>query len=102
MTKLRGAKFMGNLRVGMCQILVLDGDREGNFVRMKNALIEAKGAGAQIACLPETVVLDWVNPAAHERACAIPGKDSQGLCRLAKRLGLFVCAGRAWASWRTK
>lgn len=77
----------------MCQIFSLDGDREGNFVRIENALREAKEAGADIACFPETVLLGWVNPDAHKRAFPIPGADSDRLCKLAGDHDIYLCVG---------
>lgn len=77
----------------MCQIFSLDGDRAGNFMRIENALREAKAAGAEIACFPETALLGWVNPDAHHRACPIPGADSNNLCKLAKAHDIYLCAG---------
>ena len=55
----------------------------------------AKKAGADIACLPETALLGWVNPEAHKRACAVPGADSDRLCKLAKDFGIYLCVGLA-------
>ncbi len=81
------------VRVAMCQIVCLDGDRRGNFARIENAAREAKQAGADLACLPETVVYGWVNPDAHQRAHPIPGEDSQRLCELARDNGLYLCVG---------
>ncbi|MFH1716005.1 MAG: carbon-nitrogen hydrolase family protein [Planctomycetota bacterium] len=86
---------MGTVKIAMCQIFSLDGDREGNFVRIENAVREAKDAGVQVACFPETVILGWVNPDAHERACSIPGTDSDRLCRLARNNGIYLCVGLA-------
>jgi len=83
------------VKVAMCQIFVLDGDREGNFVRIENAVAEAKQAGADIVCLPEMAILGWVNPDAHHRACPIPGADSDRLCELAKKYKTYVCIGLA-------
>lgn len=77
----------------MCQIFSLDGDRAGNFVRIENAVREAKQARADIACLPETVLLGWVNPDAHKRAFPIPGADSDRLCRLAGDYHIHLCVG---------
>ena len=77
----------------MCQIFSLDGDRAGNFVRIENAVREAKEAGADIACFPETVLLGWVNPDAHKRACPIPGADSGRLCKLAVDYDIHLCVG---------
>ncbi|UCG46939.1 MAG: carbon-nitrogen hydrolase family protein [Phycisphaerales bacterium] len=86
---------MTEVRVGICQILVLDGDREGNFVRIENAVEQAGSAGADIVCLPEMAVLGWVNPEAYRRAYRIPGADSDRLGGLARKYGVFVCAGLA-------
>ena len=86
---------MSKIRVAMCQIVCLDGDRRGNFARTENAIREAKEAGADLACLPETAIYGWVNPDAHTRACPIPGEDSQRLCELARRYEVFLCAGLA-------
>ncbi len=83
------------LKVAMCQIFALDGDREGNFVRIEAALRQAKEQGAQIACLPETTILGWVNPQAHQRAHPIPGADTDRLGRLARQYELYICAGLA-------
>ena len=86
---------MKTIRIAMCQIFTLDGDRSGNFVRIENAIREAKDADANIICFPETTILGWVNPDAHKRAYPIPGKDSQRLCELAKEYKTYLCAGLA-------
>jgi predicted amidohydrolase len=82
-------------KAAICQIFCLDGDRRGNFVRIENAIREAKDAGAEIACFPETVILGWVNPDAHKRAQPIPGEDSIRLCRMARHYDLHLCIGLA-------
>jgi predicted amidohydrolase len=79
----------------MCQIFCLDGDRRGNLARIENAIRDAKDAGADIACLPETALLGWVNPDAHKRAHPIPGPDSDRLCKLARDYCVYICAGLA-------
>ncbi len=83
------------VKVALCQIFALDGDREGNFVRIEAALREAREREAQIACFPETALLGWVNPEAHERAYPIPGPDTDRLVRLAKQHNLYLCVGLA-------
>ena len=82
-------------KAAICQIFCLDGDRRGNFVRIENAIREAKDAGAEIACFPETALLGWVNPDAHKRACPIPGEDSSRLCKLVKDYSIHLCVGLA-------
>ena len=86
---------MKTIKVAMCQIFSLDSDREGNFVRIENAVRQAKDAGAEIICFPETIILGWVNPDAHKRAYSIPGKDSERLCKLAKDYQSYLCVGLA-------
>ncbi len=86
---------MRSINVAMCQIFTLDGDRRGNFVRIENAVCQAKDAGADLACLPEMAILGWVNPDAHKRACPIPGPDSDRLCKLAADYGSYLCVGLA-------
>ena len=86
---------MKTANVAICQIFCLDGDRSGNFVRIENAIGEAKDAGADIACFPETALLGWVNPDAHKRVCSIPGEDSDWLCKLAEDYKLHLCIGLA-------
>ncbi|MBN2136846.1 MAG: carbon-nitrogen hydrolase family protein [Sedimentisphaerales bacterium] len=83
------------VRIGMCQVDLVDGDREGNFVRIEEGIAEAKAKGAEIACFAETAILGWVNPEAHEKAFAIPGADSDRLCELALKYAIHLCAGLA-------
>jgi len=84
-----------SVKVALCQIFCLDGDRSGNRTRMEHAVEEAKEEGAEIVCFPETAFLGWVNPDAHERAFPIPGEDSDFLCGLARNHEVFICAGLA-------
>ncbi|MDI9431887.1 MAG: carbon-nitrogen hydrolase family protein [Planctomycetota bacterium] len=86
---------MGTVRVAMCQTVCLDGDRKGNLARAERAVAEAAAGKAEIVCLPEMAIYGWVNPDAHERAHPIPGADSDRLCELAARYGVFLCAGLA-------
>ena len=79
--------------IAMCQIVILDGDRRGNFVRIENAIAEAKSKGAELICFPEATMLGWLNSDAHTRACTIPGPDSEQLCELAKKYGVYLCVG---------
>jgi predicted amidohydrolase len=86
---------MRHIKTAICQIFTLEGDRRGNFVRIENAVREAKAAGANLACLPEMAILGWVNPDAHKRAYPIPGPDSDRLCKLAGDFDIYLCVGLA-------
>ena len=81
------------VRVAVCQILSIDGDREGNFRRVEYALEQAKEARADIAAFPESVILGWENPDAHHMASAIPGADSDRIAALARKYGLMISIG---------
>jgi predicted amidohydrolase len=84
---------MSKVRIAMCQILCLDGDRTGNIARMEVAVNRVRDPPVDIVCFPETVFYGWVNPEAHTRARPIPGEDSRILCGLARRHGVHLCAG---------
>ncbi len=84
---------MSTIRVAMCQILCLDGDRDGNIARMAIAVDRARDQPVDLVCFPETIFYGWVNPDAHSRAQPIPGEDSRILCQLAQRQDVYICAG---------
>ena len=94
---LSGFAHAGNVanvvKVAICQILVIDSDREGNFRRIEYALAEAKAHGAQIAAFPESAILGWENPLAHRLAQPIPGPDSRRIQDLAKQFDLMIAIG---------
>lgn len=81
------------VRVAVCQILVIDGDREGNFRRIEYALETAHAQHAQIATFPESSILGWENPDAHSMATPIPGADSDRLAALARKYSLMIAIG---------
>ena len=81
------------VRIAICQILSIDGDREGNFRRIEYALETAHAAGANIATFPESVILGWENPDAHRLATSIPGADSDRIAALAKKYGVMIVIG---------
>jgi N-carbamoylputrescine amidase len=83
------------VRIATGQIVCLDGDRRGNLTRIEQAVVEAKAMGADLVCLPEMALLGWVNPEAHRRAHAIPGPDSESLCRVARDHKVFLSVGLA-------
>jgi len=80
-------------RVAVCQILVIDGDREGNFRRIEYALQTAREQHANIAAFPESSILGWENPYAHKSSTPIPGADSDRIAVLAKKYGLMIAIG---------
>jgi predicted amidohydrolase len=83
------------IRIAIGQIVCLDGDRSGNLVRMEHAMQKAVQEKADLITFPETALLGWVNPDAWERACAIPGENTDELGRLARKYHLWICTGLA-------
>jgi predicted amidohydrolase len=81
------------LRIAVCQILIIDSDREGNLRRVENALAVAQHEGAQLASFPESSILGWENPAAHQLACPIPGEDSDRIAALARKYRIATAIG---------
>ena len=81
------------VRLAICQILVIDGDREGNFRRIEYALESAEAQHADIAIFPESSILGWENPDAHKMASPIPGTDSNRIAALAQKYHLMIAIG---------
>lgn len=81
------------VRLAICQILVIDSDREGNFRRIEYALEKAGSEHAQIAVFPESSILGWENPDAHKLAYPIPGNDTDRIGTLARKYGLMIAIG---------
>ena len=79
--------------IAMAQIICIDNDRSGNLVRIENAIIEAKEKNADLILFPESCLLGWINPEAFQRACPIPSKDSELICKLALKYKIHICIG---------
>jgi predicted amidohydrolase len=86
-------KSMRIVHVAVCQILAIDGDREGNFRRIEYALEAARAGHADIATFPESVILGWENPESHRLAAAIPGADSERIAALARKYEMMIAIG---------
>ncbi len=82
-----------DVRIAVCQILVIDGDREGNFRRIEYALKTAHAKHAEIATFPESSILGWENPDAFRLATPIPGADSDRVEALARKYDLMIAIG---------
>jgi predicted amidohydrolase len=82
-----------HVRLAICQILVVDSDREGNFRRIEYALEQAAAQHAQVAVFPESSILGWENPDAHKMATPIPGADSDRIASLARKYNLMIAIG---------
>ncbi len=81
------------VRLAVCQILVIDSDREGNLRRIEYALEQAEAQHADIALFPESSILGWENPEAHRLAEPIPGKDSDRIAGLARKYEVMIAIG---------
>lgn len=87
------AKPQRVVRLAICQILVIDSDREGNFRRIEHALGDAEAKNADIAIFPESSILGWENPEAHRMAQPIPGPDSDRIAAMARKHGMMIAIG---------
>ncbi|MFB3924259.1 MAG: carbon-nitrogen hydrolase family protein [Terriglobia bacterium] len=87
------ADARAEVRIAVCQILVIDGDREGNFRRIEYALEDARAGRADIAAFPESAILGWENPDAHRLATPIPGSDSDRVAMLARKYRMAISIG---------
>lgn len=81
------------VRLAICQILVIDSDREGNFRRIENALEQAQAQHPDVAIFPESSILGWENPDAHAMAATIPGRDSDRIAALARKYQVMIAIG---------
>jgi predicted amidohydrolase len=86
-------RMVNKARVAVCQILCIDGDAEGNYRRVEYAVEEAARQRAVLACFPESAILGWINPDAHNLADPIPGAITGRLAALARRYKLMICIG---------
>src|SRR5215469_1804610 len=87
------ASAQKTVRLAICQILVIDSDREGNLRRISFALDSAQAQHADIAIFPESSILGWENPEAHTLASPIPGADSDRLATLAREHHMMIAIG---------
>lgn len=81
------------LRIAVCQTFCIDSDIEGNLKRIEYAVEDAARQQADIACFPETALIGWVNPKAHELAAPIPGALSDRIAALAKKHEIMIAIG---------
>ena len=81
------------LKLAVCQLLIEGGEPYRNIERSESLIEEAKQNSCDLALLPEAMDFAWTHPSALEEADKIPGVFSGKLCSLAKKSGLFLCAG---------
>lgn len=81
------------IKIAVAQIFCIDGDREGNLIRIENAIIQAKQYNAELITFPESCILGWINPIAHQKSFAIPGEDSSKISEWAKKYKIHICIG---------
>jgi predicted amidohydrolase len=84
---------MASIRVGLGQLLVEGGEPERNLQRATQLVEKAAREKCDIVLLPEVLDLGWTHPSAKTESQPIPGPYSDRFCRLARELGIFVCAG---------
>ena len=81
------------VRIALAQILVIESDWSGNLQRIESALAKTVGQDVDLVVFPESALLGWVNPDAHELATAIPGPDADRVAALARRFRVAIAIG---------
>lgn len=84
---------LGQVRIGLGQLLVEGGEPLRNLDRAARMIQEAAEQRCDIVLLPETLDFAWTHPSALTEAQPIPGPYSDRLCQEAARHGVYVCAG---------
>ncbi len=80
-----------SVKVGVVQMRIADSDREDNLRRAAAWIRKGVAESAiQIAVLPETFDIGWINPRAKELAEPIPGSTSRRLGGLARELKIYI------------
>jgi predicted amidohydrolase len=79
--------------LGMGQLRVEGGDRDGNLGRARAMIERAAAAECRIVVLPECLDLGWTHPAARELAQPVPGATSAALAAAAQAARVYVVAG---------
>jgi predicted amidohydrolase len=82
-----------SLRAGLGQLLVEGGEPERNMTRAGELVAAAAGQRCELLLLPETLDLGWTHPSALTEAMPIPGPRSGMLAELARKHGMYICAG---------
>jgi len=81
------------VRVAVGQILSLDNDIPGNFLRIEDAIVKAKAQDADIIVFPEAIVIGWMVKEAFQKAHPIPGATTDRLGDLAKKHDIYIAIG---------
>ena len=81
------------LRIGMGQMSVVGGDRDGNLARAEAMIGKAAAAQCDMVVLPECLDLGWTHPSAATHGKPIPGSVSTRIANSARRHKLYVAAG---------
>ena len=85
---------METFKLAVIQMRVVGGDKAGNLARAAQLVAQAAAEGANVAVLPEMFDLGWTHGACRVAADPIPdGQACTQLGEVARRHGLFVCAG---------
>ena len=85
--------MVDRIRVGMGQMRVVYGDREGNLRRAAETAREAARLGCEILVLPECMDVGWGHEEAMTLAQPIPGAASEYIASLAAAYRMHIVCG---------
>ena len=81
-------------KVALLQMRVAGGDKPRNLQHSAELVAEAAANDVDLVLLPEAMNLGWTHPSSRQQADPIPaGETCRALCDMARRHGIFVCAG---------
>lgn len=81
------------MKLALAQLLVEGTEPERNLERAERLVGRAAAAGCDMVLLPETIDFAWTHPDALTEAHPVPGPFSDRLCTMARKHGIWLCAG---------
>lgn len=81
------------IQVAMIQMLVRPGKLEENLRHAESLIAGAAAQGCDCVVLPECFDIGWGACSAFEKACPVPGKTSDFLCKVAEKYHVCIVAG---------
>ncbi|MCF8257812.1 MAG: carbon-nitrogen hydrolase family protein [Flavobacteriales bacterium] len=81
------------MRLALAQLLVEGTEPDRNLERAERLVARAAQERCDMVLLPETIDFAWTHPDALKEAHPVPGPISLRLCEMARKHGIWLCAG---------